>query len=251
MNKEINLKRLLEIIKNRFVIIMIVTVVSVVAVGVYTKLTVTPAYASVIKFCLVSDIQSSSTSGANERNQYLYANELMETCIETLETGDAFDEMNGFLREMKPEYGNIKLGGGHVNIQQKSETSNIFDVTIITINPQLSYDACFAFEQMATQRATKVGRLTLEKVDSPEIATSPVSSGATRNCMITAVVAFTISVLFFVILSLLDNTIKDGSVVCEEMGMLLLAEIPDINYATDREKLYESRVDTNKGGKKR
>ena len=251
VNKDINLKRLLEIIKSRLLIIIAIMVVVVAAVGVYTKLTVTPAYASVIKFCLVSDIHTASTSGANERNAYMYANELMDTCIETLETGDAFSEMNGFLQKMKPEYSNIKLRSGHVNIKQTNETSNIFNVTIVTIDPQLSYDACYAFESMATERTTKIGKLTLEKVDSPVVATTPVSSGLTRNCMIAMVMSFVISTLLFVVLNVLDNTVKDGAALCEEMGMLLLAEIPNINSVSSKEKTYEDNVNPKKGGNKR
>lgn len=251
VNKDINLKRLLEIIKSRLLIIIAIMVVVVAAVGVYTKLTVTPAYASVIKFCLVSDIHTASTSGANERNAYMYANELMGTCIETLETGDAFSEMNGFLQKMKPEYSNIKLRSGHVNIKQTNEKSNIFNVTIVTIDPQLSYDACYAFETMATERATKVGKLTLERVDSPILATAPVSSGIMRNCAIALIMSFIVSTIFFVVLNVMDNTVKDGAALCEEMGMLLLAEIPDVNSASNKEKIYKADVNPKKGGNKR
>ncbi|MBE7058261.1 MAG: hypothetical protein E7387_04070 [Ruminococcaceae bacterium] len=242
MNKEINLERLFKIIKSRIIIIMIVAVVSAVAVGLYTKLTAIPTYASTIKFCLVSSIEkvpTQSTTAANERNQYMYANELMETCLEAIQTDDAISEMNGFLQESDVKYANLGLKPGNVKVEQVSDTSNNFHVTIKTTNPELSCDACYAFESMAKARAPKVGTLTLQTIDSPKVAAAPVSSGTVRNAIIAFIGGFIITAMIFVVITVLDNTVKDSTAVCEDFGILLLAEIPNINQAADRDKSYE------------
>ena len=242
LNKEINLERLFKIIKNRIIIIMIIAIVSAVAVGLYTKLTVVPTYASTIKFCLVTKIetQSQNTTAANERNLYLYANELMETCIEAIQTDDAISEMNGFLQEMDERYSDLGLKSNNVKVEQVSETSNNFYVTIKTTDSKLSCDACYAFEAMARARAPKVGSLTLETIDSPKVAQTPISSGTARNAIVAFMGGFVISAMIFVVINVLDNTVKDSAAVCEDFGILLLAEIPNINQAADRDKAYES-----------
>ena len=53
---------------------------------------------------------------------------------------------------------------------------------------------------------------------------------------------FALASLVFVLKVALDNTVKDGAVVCEDMGILLLAEIPDIYQATEADKIYEARI---------
>lgn len=242
MNKEINLERLFKIIKNRIIVIMIVAIVCAVTVGVYTKLSVTPTYASTIKFCLVTNtekMQNQNTTAANERNSYMYANELMETCIEAIQTDDAISEMNGFLQELNERYANLGLKSTNVRVEQVSETSNNFHVTIKTTDAKLSCDACYAFESMARVRAPKVGTLTLETIDSPKVAQAPISSGTVRNAIVAFFGGFIISAMIFVVITVLDNTIKDSTAVCEDFGILLLAEIPNINQAADRDKSYE------------
>ena len=242
LNKEINLERLFKIIKNRIIVIMIVAIVCAVTVGVYTKLSVTPTYASTIKFCLVTNtekMQNQNTTAANERNSYMYANELMETCIEAIQTDDAISEMNGFLQELNERYANLGLKSTNVRVEQVSETSNNFHVTIKTTDAKLSCDACYAFESMARVRAPKVGTLTLETIDSPKVAQAPISSGTVRNAIVAFFGGFIISAMIFVVITVLDNTIKDSTAVCEDFGILLLAEIPNINQAADRDKSYE------------
>lgn len=248
MKKEINLERLFKIIKSRIIIIMIASIVSAVAIGLYTKLTVTPKYASAVKFCLVANIETmQNNSAANERNSYMYANELMETCIEAICTNDAIYEMNSFLRE-KAEYENVYLTGKNIDIEQSSETSNIFSVTIETTDAELSHNACEAFAKMAGERAKKVGSLRLETVDTSKVADKPVSSGTVRNAVVAFIGAFIITTMIFVIISVSDNTVKDSIAICEEFDMLLLAEIPNINQAADRDKAYEYSIRSHSKG---
>ena len=53
---------------------------------------------------------------------------------------------------------------------------------------------------------------------------------------------FAVASIFFVIKNILDNTVKDGAAVCEEMDILLLAEIPDVYVAAEAEKVYAAKV---------
>ena len=242
MSKEINLKKILGIMKNNLIFILIIATVFAVVTGVYMKITVIPRYSSVIKFCLRMDIQNSSTTGANERNQYMYANELMATCIETLETGDAYQELNEYLHQQYDVYQNKFLSNTNVDIEQKSEFSNIIHVTITTTNAKLSLAACEVFESMASKRVEKVGKLKLERIDSPLEAQSPISSGILKSCAFAFIIGFALATLLFVLRVALDNTIKDGAAVCEDMGILLLSEIPDIYTATEADKIYEAKI---------
>ena len=242
MNRELNLKKIINVIKAKIIIILIVAVVFAVVAFAYTKITVVPRYASVIKFCLKSDISMSSTSGANERNQYMYANELMATCLEILRTTDAYVQVNEHLHDYAPQYMNKIVTSSNISIVQNDELSNVIHVRIVTTDPQLSYDACYAFESMAIERVTKAGKLTLERIDSPQKAVAPISSGALRNAVLAFCMGFALASLVFVLKVALDNTVKDGAVVCEDMGILLLAEIPDIYQATEADEIYEARI---------
>lgn len=242
MSKEISLEKIISAIKNNLVIILIVSVVSAVVMGIYTKVTVVPRYSSVIEFCLSADIEKQGTTSANERNEFQLANELMSTCIGAFSTGDAYDELNQNLYTINQAYEKIALTGNNVVIRQGDQTSNLFRVVITTTNPQLSYDACFAFEEMAKQRVTKVGKLKIERMDSPDVATQPISSGTIKNSVIMFIFGFAVASIFFVIKNILDNTVKDGAAVCEEMDILLLAEIPDVYVAAEAEKVYAAKV---------
>lgn len=242
VSKEINLKKVISIIKSNLLLILIIAVVFTVVAGVYTKITVVPRYSSVIKFCLRSDIQNSATTGANERNQYMYANEQMATCIETLETGDAYQELNGYLHSKYNMYENKFLTKTNVEIVQKNEFSNIIHVTITTTEAKLSLAACEVFETMASKRVEKVGKLKLERIDSPVEAQEPISSGIVKRCVLAFGLGFVVASLLFILKVALDNTIKDGATVCEDMGILLLSEIPDIYTATEADKIYEAKL---------
>ena len=130
----------------------------------------------------------------------------------------------------------------NLHIEQKSEFSNIIHVTITTTNSKLSLAACEVFESMASKRVEKVGKLKLERIDSPVEAQDPISSGILRSCAFAFVIGFALATLLFVLKVALDNTIKDGATVCEDMGILLLSEIPDIYTATEADKIYEAKI---------
>ncbi len=242
MQKEINLKSIFEVIRSKIVIILAITIAVAVLTVLYTALFVTPMYQSSVDICLRSDIEdSSATSGANERNLYLYANDLMDTCIETLKAGDALDEVTQRLGEMNPSYKETKLEYSDISVSQVND-SNIISVTVVTSDPQLSYDACVAFEAMAQSRVPEVGELTIYKTDSPDIAESPVSPNMIKNCFIAIFASFILSAVVFVLLAQMDSTVKDGNDVAEQLDMLLLAEIPDILNATEQEYVYATRA---------
>jgi len=253
VKEEISLKSIFEIIKNKIIIILTATVLVTIAAAIITKFYISPKYTSSIKLCVVSDIDTDgdSSSAANQRNTILYAKDLIETCIEALDAGDAYAEMNGRLREIDATYENTDVDSSNISIMQVGG-SNVLRITATTSKAQLSYDVCQAFEAMAKNRVPTVGEVKVEKLDSPVLAQSPSSPSMVKNCILGALIGFLMSAIVIIIIAMLDNTVKDGAETARQLNILLLGEIPDIYSAKERERYYEYKISSSQtGGKKR
>lgn len=252
MKEEITLRSIFEIIKSKIIIILTATVLVTIAAAVVTKFYISPKYTSAIKLCVVSNInENGESSAANQRNTILYAKDLLETCIEALDAGDAYAEMNNNLKEMDATYENEKIGSSNIEIIQVGN-SNVLCVTATTSKAQLSYDVCRAFEQMAKDRVPTVGKVKIEKIDSPVVAQNPSSPNMAKNCILGAIIGFLLCSGIVILVAMLDNTVKDGMEVSKQLDILLLGEIPDIYSAKEHEKYYEYKLYPSKtGGKSR
>ncbi len=252
MKEEITLKSIFEIIKSRIIIILSATILVAIAAAAVTKFYIKPKYTSVIKLCVVSDFsESGGSSAANERNTILYVKDLLETCIEALNAGDAYNEVNGNLAEMDAAYETVKVGSSNIEISQVGN-SNVLRITATTSKAQLSYDVCRAFETMAKNRVPTIGEVKIETLDSPVVAQEPSSPSMPKNCILGALIGLLLSSIIVIVLAMLDNTVKDGAETARQLNLLLLCEIPDINSAKENEKYYEYKLyRTETGGKNR
>ena len=236
MKDEISLKSILDIIKSRILIILAATAVVMTAAALVTRFYITPQYTSTIKLCIVGDIQSEADNTVTgQRNTLLYVKDLIDTCIVTLDSGDAYHDVISRLSEA---YENVAVDSSDITVAQIGDSS-VLRVDVTTSNPQLSYDTCYAFESMARDRIPSVGEIKVEKVDSPVVAKEPSSPSFVKNCVIGALLGFIISSAVVIFIAMLDNTVKDGTEAAEHFDMLLLAEIPDLYSARNKERYYE------------
>lgn len=237
MKDEISLKSILDIIKSRILIILAATAVVMTAAALVTRFYITPQYTSTIKLCIVGDIQSEADNTVSgQRNTLLYVKDLIDTCIVTLNTGDAYHDIINRLNE---SYGTtVSVDSSDISVAQIG-SSSVLRVDVTTSNPQLSYDTCYAFESMARDRIPSVGEIKVEKVDSPVVAKEPSSPSFVKNCVIGALLGLIISSAVVIFIAMLDNTVKDGTETAEHFDMLLLAEIPDLYSARNKERYYE------------
>lgn len=243
MKEEISLKLIFDIIKSKIVLILSAMVVLAVSTAVITKFYITPKYTSSIKLCVVSDlaIADDNTTIASLRNEILYVKDVIETCIEAINTGDAYREMNEKLRVLDPSYENKQVSSSVINIAQVG-SSNMLRITATTSDPALSYDVCRAFEQMASERIPKVGNVRIELMDSPTVASAPSSPNIMKNSVIGALAGFVLCAAVVILIEMLDTTVKDGEETARQLDILLLAEIPDIYSTKDPERYSEHKL---------
>ena len=247
MKDEISLKFIFDIIKSRIILILTSMVVLTVAAAVITKFYVKPKYTSSTKLCVVSDLSivDDNTTIASLRNEILYVQDVIETCIEAINTGDAYKEMYEKLNALDPSYENTRISLSALNISRVG-TSNMLRITVTTSDPILSYDICRAFEQMASERIPKVGNIRIELMDSPAVAAAPSSPNILKNCVIGAFVGFILCAAAVILIEMLDTTVKNGEETARQLDILLLAEIPDIYSAKEAERPSDHRLQSTK-----
>ncbi len=240
MKEEISIKSIFDIIKSRIIIIISATLVTACIAAVITHFYITPMYTSSIGFCVRSSVVLTEQSSSSDRNEVLYIKDIIETCVEIISTGDAYNEVNRNLRDINPAYENVEIDSSAIDISQKNTAANTIYVTATTDDPQLSYDVCSAFEKMVQSRIPIAGRnVEVEKIDSAKFAEEPSSPNLLKNSVIGAVLGLVVSAVIVILVEMLDNTVKDGEEAARQCDILLLAEIPDIYDAKNQEKYYE------------
>ena len=232
---EIDLLEILNILKHRILIIILAFIIGAGAAFAVTHFLITPMY----KATSLIYIFSKTTSITSLADLQIGSN-LTEDFQIIAKTRDVIESVIDEL-DLNMTYGEL---ASKVAVSNPT-SSHMIQVTVENPDPQLAADISNALanklrEQIAEIMNTDKPSL-VEKAVPP---TSPSSPNMKRNLLIGGLIAAALTIAFFIIRYMMDDTIKDEDDVTRYLGVETIAAIPE------RRDWNKKKSDSSKSAKK-
>lgn len=226
MEETISLQEIFGILKKRFSLILIMTILGTVIAGVVTFFVITPKYSSEAQLIVTLPQNEQANTNANDVN----ANLMMLNTYKDLIKGNA---VLSAVKEKAAEENNFKgtVGDleGMITVTQ-SQNSQMFSIVATSTN---AYEAESLANTTATVFQEKVKEiLTVDKISvisEASVNLNPVSPNKKLNLAIGFVLGAMIGVGLSFLLEFLDKTVKDERFITEELGFMLLGSVPEMS----------------------
>lgn len=234
--QELNLRTLLNILLQKLKWIVLFAAVLGVLAGGYVALFVDASYASVCSVYVMNLTSGQVNPSTGLSSSGLAASQLMvNEYVSLLKANMIIDEVAADLRELGYEMTNREIRAS-LTMASKDETA-LLEIKATTEDPLKSKAICDAIMEIAPDKIKKVmlDLGTVSPVDYAHEGTR-VSSGALRYAAIGGVVGFVLAYALFLLLFLLDNTVKNEQELKNRLNVTVLGAVPDLNPNRKKQK---------------
>lgn len=230
---EIDLKKIFEMIKQKLVYIILVTVIGGILSGCITNFFITPQYTASIKLYAWSNSANlSNLDNYVSLNDFEASKMLINTYLVAIQS-------DTFIEKVADQVGdNISVNQIKKMLSCSAiEETNAFRISITSADPQQAADIANVVADVCPDelvRILKVGGV--EIIDYAKVPSNPSSPNIKRNLLIGAAAGFIISFAFFFIKDLFDTSINDENDLKKEFDIPIIGTIPKLIPVTEKSK---------------
>lgn len=215
---EIDLREIIELLRQRLWIIVLCAVIGASAMFVYMKNFVVPQYSATSKMYIFSETQltsmnvSLSTSLTVDFIEVAKSRPVMEEVIEDLGLNMSSSALASCVNVTNPE------------------DSHLLIINVTTTDPVLSKDIANSMTSVVAKRVAEIMAADEPNVMEEAIVPGgPVDSGLRRNVVLGGLAGAVLVILGILLLYVLDDTVKDEDDVEKYLGVRALAAFPKKN----------------------
>ena len=217
---EIDISFVLQMLLQRWFVILLSAIVVGLGCFAYSKLFITPLYSSTVKMYVNngSNMESYVTS-----SELTAAKELVDTYLAILETPDTMKEI---ISKANLSYGEPELlkmlSSGAIKETQ------VFYITVTSADPKEAETIAQTICEVLPDRISRIiDKSSVRIVQQAKLPTKISSPNYLQNTLIGVVLGIFLSCVVVVVVGLLTNTIKDENYPSNTYGIRTLAYIPD------------------------
>lgn len=219
----ISIVLILRIILKYLLPILLITVIVAGGTFAVTKLFIKPKYRASAMVYVRANTQNNNITTTGEIN---VAKQLVTTYSIILETDSVLEEV---VENLDDQYKTSITTIKNNLTEEAIEQSEIFRINYLDTDPVRAEKIVNAVAEIAPQKIIDVVQTGAAKVvQYASTPSSPVSPHALRNTAIGALIAFVLSAAVFVLISLLDTSIRTSEDLSETFGITVLGSIPTI-----------------------
>lgn len=221
--QELDIRTLLfTILKNiKWIIMAVIT--GAVLLSAYTVVMVDDTYSSHTKLYVNNYTDASGVSGASS-SSILASQEMVKECIEVIKDDYVMSEVRLHLADLGYALTNRQILGA-LSLSQQGETA-VLNVQAVTTDPKLSRAICQAVYDVAPDRLLEIIQIGSIKPMAPPTDGTRVGPSVTRNAVIGALFGCLASAVIVLLVTLLDNTIKDEKDLKKHFDVVVLGVVP-------------------------
>lgn len=219
MRKTVDLKSLLQVLRKNFVLIALISAITLLAGVLYAKLVVTPTYVSSVKIYVNNKVSDTEKITYND---IISSHELVSTYMVFMNDNVVFQKV---AEGMDGKYSVSKVKS-MLTFDQVGD-STFIRITAESSSPEDSQKLCSLTADNAksiiesithTQNVTIYGA-----ADTPD---RPVSPSIPMYALLGFIIGFVVSYIVFFIKAAKDNTIKGRDTILENFNIPFFGEIP-------------------------
>ena len=221
MEETIDLREYFAIIKKRFWIIAIITVVAMVVSGVISFFMLSPVYES--KSTLIVNTEKNEETQMITGDQFSVTQKLAVTYGEIIKSRAVLESV----------ISNLKLDSEYEDLVEKITVSPVKDTQIISIsvqdtNPKKARDIANEIPKVFEKEVKRITKANdIQVIDKAILPENPIKPNKIMNVAIAAVLGMMIGLFVVFLLEYLDNKIKTPQDVEKHLGLPILGVIPN------------------------
>lgn len=221
MEETIDLREYFAIIKKRFWIIAIITVVAMVVSGVISFFMLSPVYES--KSTLIVNTEKNEETQMITGDQFSVSQKLAVTYGEIIKSRKVLESV----------ISNLKLDSEYEDLVEKITVSPVKDTQIISIsvqdtNPKKARDIANEIPKVFEKEVKRITKANdIQVIDKAILPENPIKPNKMMNVAIAAVLGMMIGLFIVFLLEYLDNKIKTPQDVEKHLDLPILGVIPN------------------------
>lgn len=233
---EITFKDIVRIIKKNLIFIIITSLVFAAGSYFFTKYFVQKTYTATVK--LYVETTSDGKTGYDSLQSYNYAEKLVATYIQMLNTNNFFTDVSKELNE-KYTPAQIKSSTSFIGI----EDTEVFEADVIAKSPAEAKNIADAIAKIAPETIKNLNdNAQLKIVDEATLPQNPTSPNVANNVVIMLLVGIILSLIISFIRDYFDVKIKYNEDITTICDLTVLAAIPDFEFfANNKQKKISNK----------
>ena len=221
MEETIDLREYFSIIKKRFWIIALITVVAMVVSGVISFFMLSPVYES--KSTLIVNTEKNEETQMITGDQFTVTQKLAVTYGEIIKSRTVLEDV----------ISNLKLDSEYEDLVEKITVSPVQDTQIISIsvqdtNPKKARDIANEIPKVFEKEVKRITKANdIQVIDKAILPENPIKPNKMMNVAIAAVLGMMIGLFIVFLLEYLDNKIKTPQDIEKHLGLSVIGVIPN------------------------
>lgn len=229
---EIDLGKIFYKMRNKFIYIIIFTIVAAILSGLITHFCVKPRYSATTKMYVYSNTDRISTDSTITSTELTASQDLVNTYIYILKSDTVLEAV---IKDLDLNISPSALRSG-ISAQQADKTV-AFEVTVTASGPKTAAKIANSIAKIAPKEIVRVVKAGgVEIIDYAKVPTKPSSPNLSLNITIAALAAMFISFVAFFLYELFDTTITSERDIISEFDIPILGTVPNLENNTENSK---------------
>lgn len=229
---EIDLGKIFYKMRDKFIYIVIITVVAAIASGLITHFAISPKYSATTKMYVYSNTDRISTDSTITSTELTASQDLVNTYIYILKSDTVLEAV---IKDL-----NLNMSPGALSscIDASQATKTVaFEVTVTASTPEMAAKIANSIAKIAPKEIVRVVKAGgVEIIDYAKVPTAPSSPNLTKNVFIAALAGFFLSFLVFFLYEFFDTTITSERDIEGEFEIPILGTVPNLDASAEASK---------------
>lgn len=241
--EQVDIKRMIEIVLERIVSIVVITIIFGLISFALSEFFITPKYESSITM-FVNNRRSNADEIMETKtlsSDITASQQLVPTYIEMIKSNNVLQEVADVVEKKTGERYSVRKIKDMLSAEAVSNTE-IIRVSIKTTDTAMAREIANTIADVAPDKIQKFIELSdVRIIDRAKLSTTPVSPNVRNNTILGALLGFVLSISFILLRELFDVRVKSADDLVAKFNYPVLGTIPEIYVSYD-----DSAYDENK-----
>lgn len=241
--EQVDIKRMIEIVLERIVSIVIITIIFGMITFALSEFFITPKYESSITM-YVNNRKSTAEEISETKtlsSDIVASQQLVPTYIEMIKSNNVLQEVCDVVKDKTGEKFTVGKIKRMLTVEAVSNTE-IIRVSVRTTESVMAREIANTIAVVAPDKIQKfIERSDVRIIDKAKLSTNPVSPNVRNNTILGALLGLVLSISFILLKELFDVRVKSADDLVARFGLPVLGTIPEINVSYD-ENAHEENV---------
>lgn len=221
---EIDLGKIFYKMRDKFIYIIIITIIAAIASGLITHFAIKPKYSATTTMYVYSNTDRISTDSTITSTELTASQDLVNTYIYILKSDTVLEAV---IKDLNLNVSTSALKNA-ISASQADKTV-AFEVTVTARSPKMAAKVANSIAKIAPKEIVRVVKAGgVEIIDYAKIPTKPSSPNLSLNVTVAALAGFFISFIAFFLYELFDTTITSERDLAGEFDIPVLGTVPNL-----------------------